>query len=131
MVALFKARAADLERTSRPRCRVPLATALYSPGPATRRSSPLVPRPTRPRARSHRTPPGPLRAGHKWRMGECIERRSGASLGHIEADLLVGCDGVHSVVRRAQYPDEGPPKWNGITMWRGVTEAASLLSGRT
>jgi len=63
--------------------------------------------------------------------GECIERRSGASLGHIEADLLVGCDGVHSVVRRAQYPDEGPPKWNGITMWRGVTEAASLLSGRT
>ena len=63
--------------------------------------------------------------------GECIDRRSGASAGHIEADLLVGCDGVHSAVRRALYPDEGPPKWNGITMWRGVTEAAPLLSGRT
>jgi len=68
-------------------------------------------------------------AGGIW--GECVERRSGASLGHVGADLLVGCDGVHSVVRRAQYPDEGPPKWNGITMWRGVTEAASLLAGRT
>ena len=38
---------------------------------------------------------------------------------------------MHSVVRRALYPDEGPPKWNGITMWRGVTEAAPFLSGRT
>ncbi|MCA1645314.1 MAG: flavin-dependent oxidoreductase [Chloroflexi bacterium] len=63
--------------------------------------------------------------------GECIDRRSSASTGHIYADLLVGCDGVHSVVRRALYPDEGPPKWNGITIWRGVTEAAPLLSGRT
>ena len=62
--------------------------------------------------------------------GECVERGSGARLGHIEADLLVGCDGVHSVVRRTLYPDEGPPKWNGITMWRGVTVAAPFLSGR-
>ena len=52
-------------------------------------------------------------------------------MGRVEADLLVGCDGIHSVVRRAFYPDEGPPKWNGITMWRGVTEGTPFLSGRT
>ena len=43
----------------------------------------------------------------------------------------MGCDGIHSVVRGALYPDEGPPVWNGITMWRGVTAAAPFLSGRT
>jgi 5-methylphenazine-1-carboxylate 1-monooxygenase len=49
----------------------------------------------------------------------------------VDGDLLVACDGVHSVIRRALYPDEGPPKWNGITMWRGVTYAQPFLSGRT
>ena len=44
----------------------------------------------------------------------------------VEADLLVGCDGIHSVVRGALFPDEGPPKWNGITMWRAVTEGRAV-----
>ncbi|MGE0593566.1 MAG: flavin-dependent oxidoreductase [Vicinamibacterales bacterium] len=48
-----------------------------------------------------------------------------------DGDLLVGCDGVHSVVRAALYPDEGPPRWNGITMWRGTTVSAPFLGGRT
>ena len=43
----------------------------------------------------------------------------------------MGCDGVHSVVRRAYYPAEGPPKWNGIAMWRAVTVGAPFLTGRT
>jgi 2-polyprenyl-6-methoxyphenol hydroxylase-like FAD-dependent oxidoreductase len=49
----------------------------------------------------------------------------------VEGDLLVGCDGVHSVIRRTLFPDEGPPKWNGVTMWRGVTVQAPFLTGRT
>jgi len=48
-----------------------------------------------------------------------------------EGDVLVGCDGIHSAVRRAFHPDEGPPKWNGITMWRGVTPGEPFLTGRT
>jgi 2-polyprenyl-6-methoxyphenol hydroxylase-like FAD-dependent oxidoreductase len=59
------------------------------------------------------------------------DRASGREAAPEEADLLVGCDGIHSVVRRSLYPDEGPPRWNGITMWRGVTAARPLLSGRT
>jgi 2-polyprenyl-6-methoxyphenol hydroxylase-like FAD-dependent oxidoreductase len=59
------------------------------------------------------------------------DRASGREVGPEEADLLVGCDGIHSVVRRSLYPDEGPPRWNGITMWRGVTAARPFLSGRT
>ncbi|MDW8469827.1 MAG: flavin-dependent oxidoreductase [Burkholderiales bacterium] len=42
---------------------------------------------------------------------------------------LVGCDGIHSAVRRLLHPDEGPPHWQGINMWRGVTRARPFLSG--
>jgi 2-polyprenyl-6-methoxyphenol hydroxylase-like FAD-dependent oxidoreductase len=60
-----------------------------------------------------------------------VDRASGEPRSHVEADVLVGCDGIHSVVRRALFPGEGPPKWNGVTMWRAVTEGAPFLSGRT
>jgi 2-polyprenyl-6-methoxyphenol hydroxylase-like FAD-dependent oxidoreductase len=62
---------------------------------------------------------------------EFVNRSSGTAVGRVEADLLVGCDGVHSVVRRALYPDEGSPLWNGITMWRGLTEGEPFLTGRS
>lgn len=63
--------------------------------------------------------------------GEFVDRARDTAARRVEADLLVACDGVHSVVRQQLYPDEGPPKWNGITMWRGVTEGRPFLSGRT
>ncbi len=67
-------------------------------------------------------------AGRAW--GEFVDRTGNTSARRAEADLLVACDGVHSVVRQELYPDEGPPKWNGITMWRGVTRGKPFLSGR-
>jgi 5-methylphenazine-1-carboxylate 1-monooxygenase len=60
-----------------------------------------------------------------------VDRVSGAPRSHIEADVLVGCDGIHSVIRQALFPSEGPPKWNGMTMWRALIEGAPFLSGRT
>jgi 5-methylphenazine-1-carboxylate 1-monooxygenase len=60
-----------------------------------------------------------------------VDRASGAPRAHVEADTLVGCDGIHSVMRQALFPHEGPPKWNGMTMWRAVNEGAPFLSGRT
>lgn len=41
----------------------------------------------------------------------------------------IGCDGIHSVVRRLLHPDEGPPSYQGINMWRGVTRARPFLTG--
>ncbi|MGH2395762.1 MAG: flavin-dependent oxidoreductase [bacterium] len=63
--------------------------------------------------------------------GDFVDRVKGEPVGRVEADLLVGCDGIHSVVRQALYPHEGPPKWNGNTLWRVVTEGNPFLSGRT
>jgi 2-polyprenyl-6-methoxyphenol hydroxylase-like FAD-dependent oxidoreductase len=45
--------------------------------------------------------------------------------------MLVACDGIHSVVRRHFYPDEGMPKWNGSVMWRGLAESGAVFDGRT
>ena len=93
------------------------------------------------RALLRRLGPGRVHAGHHLvRFGQdgsgtvsatFVDRATGASRGRAVADLLVGCDGIHSAVRRALYPDEGPPRWNGVTMWRAVTESAPFLSGRT
>lgn len=63
--------------------------------------------------------------------GDFVDRVTGNPVAHVEADVLVGCDGIHSVVRQALYPQEGPPKWNGVTLWRGVTEGQPFLAGRT
>ena len=75
-----------------------------------------------------------VRAGQDPRggvWGEFVNRATDAAVDRVEADLLVGCDGIHSVVRRTLYPEEGPPKWNGVTMWRGITLGRPFLSGRT
>ncbi|WP_329791589.1 FAD-dependent monooxygenase [Lentzea sp. DG1S-22] len=47
------------------------------------------------------------------------------------ADLVIGADGVHSAIRAALHPGEGPPPGNGVMMWRGTTWAPPFLSGRT
>ncbi len=93
------------------------------------------------RAVLHRLGPRRVHTGHRLVRfgqgaaggvrGEFAARGAGSPSVRAEADLLVACDGIHSVVRRALYPDEGPPAWNGITMWRGVTLAAPFLTGRT
>lgn len=60
-----------------------------------------------------------------------VDRDTLAPVGAFDADVLIAADGIHSVVRSHFYPNEGPPKWNGVQMWRGVTEGAPFLSGRS
>ena len=41
----------------------------------------------------------------------------------------IGCDGIHSAIRKQLFPAEGPPSYQGINMWRGVTRGKPYLSG--
>ena len=47
----------------------------------------------------------------------------------VRGAAAIGCDGIHSVLRRQLYPHEGPPRYSGTNMWRGVTVWPPFLSG--
>jgi 5-methylphenazine-1-carboxylate 1-monooxygenase len=51
--------------------------------------------------------------------------------GTLAADLLVGADGIHSVVRAHLHPEGDPLLWSGMRMFRGATRTAPFLDGET
>jgi 5-methylphenazine-1-carboxylate 1-monooxygenase len=54
---------------------------------------------------------------------------SGAPLPSQRADVVVACDGLHSVIRKQLHPGEGEPVYSGVNMWRGVSVWPPFLSG--
>jgi 2-polyprenyl-6-methoxyphenol hydroxylase-like FAD-dependent oxidoreductase len=54
-----------------------------------------------------------------------------APLPDSDGDVLVGADGIHSVVRKAFYPDEGLPRFGGQIMWRGIARTKPFFDART
>jgi 5-methylphenazine-1-carboxylate 1-monooxygenase len=57
--------------------------------------------------------------------------RHGSHRHTARGDVLIGADGVHSVVRDKLFPDEGPPRWNGLMLWRGAIDWPAFLTGRS
>ena len=47
----------------------------------------------------------------------------------VKAALLVAAEGIHSVVRKHFYPDEGAPRYSGVNMWRGSVVWKPFLTG--
>src|SRR5207248_2447801 len=56
---------------------------------------------------------------------------SGAPIESVRGPALIGADGIHSTVRQALNPGEGPPRWNGTMLWRGAVQWPSFLTGRS
>jgi 2-polyprenyl-6-methoxyphenol hydroxylase-like FAD-dependent oxidoreductase len=56
---------------------------------------------------------------------------TGESLTTEPADIVIAADGVHSIIRKKYYPDEGSPIYAGINLWRGTTWQEPFLSGQT
>jgi len=46
-----------------------------------------------------------------------------------EGEAVIGCDGIHSAVRKHLFPQERGFRYEGINMWRGVTRAKPFLTG--
>ena len=75
-----------------------------------------------------------LNAVNDWSGGVTatfVDRRTGGDTGRVSGQLLIAADGIHSVARRHFYPNEGPPKWNGAQLWRGMAAAPAVFDGRT
>src|SRR5262249_23224968 len=62
-----------------------------------------------------------------FEKGRTAERSEAVAV----ADGLIGADGIHSRVRGIFYPDEGPPRWSGVMLWRGATTWPVYEDGRT
>jgi 2-polyprenyl-6-methoxyphenol hydroxylase-like FAD-dependent oxidoreductase len=75
---------------------------------------------------------GALQLGHRCLR---LEQEPGAVILYCDngaayrARLAVGADGIHSAVRRQLYPNEGPPRYSGVNMWRGATPWPAFLGG--
>jgi 5-methylphenazine-1-carboxylate 1-monooxygenase len=57
------------------------------------------------------------------------DARSGLSSETVRGDVLIGADGIHSVVRKRFYPKEGRPSWQGLMLWRGAAEWPKFSTG--
>jgi 5-methylphenazine-1-carboxylate 1-monooxygenase len=71
-----------------------------------------------------------------WRQDESgvtayFFNRDGAHVETARGDVLIGADGIHSAVRAALAPYEGPPIWNGAMLWRGALDWPIFLDGRS
>ena len=89
------------------------------------------------RAAVRTLPPGTVRLGHRLTAFRQDERgveatfvdRDGAVVATAAGDVLIGADGIHSVVRRVVAPGEGPPLWSGLMLWRGAVDWPAFLGG--
>jgi 2-polyprenyl-6-methoxyphenol hydroxylase-like FAD-dependent oxidoreductase len=57
--------------------------------------------------------------------------RNGSHRATARGDVLIGADGIHSYVRETLFPNEGPPAWNGLMLWRGAVDWPQISTGRS
>ena len=61
-----------------------------------------------------------VRTGHRLlgfsQDGLSVRAQFAGEVDTATGDVLVAADGIHSTVRALLFPDEVPPRWNGVQM---------------
>jgi 2-polyprenyl-6-methoxyphenol hydroxylase-like FAD-dependent oxidoreductase len=70
-----------------------------------------------------------VRVDQDDRQASVTVQRADTTTTRLSADVVVAADGIHSVLRAQLFPDEGPPRYSGYTMWRGVAAWPRFLTG--
>lgn len=60
-----------------------------------------------------------------------IDKETGEKIHEEKSDILIGADGINSVVRKQLYPNEGPPVYSENVLYRGTTVMKPFLDGNT
>ncbi|MFD3998776.1 FAD-dependent monooxygenase [Streptomyces sp. NPDC058548] len=60
-----------------------------------------------------------------------VDEQTGRPLPRKYADVLIGADGAGSVTRRCLHPNEGPRRWSGILIFKGLVDHTRHLDGCT
>jgi 2-polyprenyl-6-methoxyphenol hydroxylase-like FAD-dependent oxidoreductase len=88
------------------------------------------------RAAQARLPAGALRTGH--RLQNFAQDADGVTASFMLADgaeaeargdVLVGADGIHSVLRALLHPRDGGIRWQGSQLWRGAVDWPAFEGG--
>jgi 5-methylphenazine-1-carboxylate 1-monooxygenase len=88
------------------------------------------------RAAQARLPDGAVRNGH--RLVGFAQDATGVTARFILPDgtiakergaVLVGADGIHSILRGLLHPEDGGIRWQGVQMWRGAVDWPAFESG--
>jgi 5-methylphenazine-1-carboxylate 1-monooxygenase len=58
-----------------------------------------------------------------------INRETGELQAQVKGDLLIGADGINSVLRQLLYPSEGEIKYSGNVLYRGTTLMKPFMNG--
>lgn len=58
-----------------------------------------------------------------------IKVQHGSHVYRENPDIIIGADGIHSILRKQLYPAEGPPCFSGRMLWRATSVAKPFLTG--
>ena len=79
--------------------------------------------------------PDVFHAGHRvlgyrnHAQGVSVQIEHGSERFEAEGSLLIGADGIHSVIRARMHPQQPPIHWGGALMWRGISPGVPARTG--